>query len=274
MIAYQEEGPGKYASFTAWHANCLDAYKVMEPSTVSLVVTSPPYPGVDQPQDDYVTFLDPHDIVESHNFLYEVWSMCYKLLADEGRMAVNIYDIPQGAEGMVPNVAVTIDMCLRIGFVLREDYIWHKGASYRPPSGSWPLPKGVLSGNTYEHILVFQKPLQFSARKIDPSSYPEEVRELSKLDAQAGSWLNDPVWKIKADREARALGHPFPFPPELPERLIKLYTMVGDTVYDPFGGAGTTGIVAQRLGRKGIITELSKDYLDLIDTRTAQGSMF
>lgn len=272
-LIHEVNGPG-LGSFRAYWANCLSADQIIERSSVSLIVTSPPYPGVEQPTNNYVTFIDPSDIEESHRFLYKVWKMCFGLLADEGRMAINIYDIPRGPEGMVPNVAITTDICLNFGFVLREDYIWHKGAAYRPPSGSWPLPKGVLSGNTYEHILVFQKPLKFSQRRIDPGDYPENIKEASKLDKQAGDWLSDPIWKIKADREARKLGHPFPFPPELPERLIKLYTMVGDTVFDPFGGAGTTGIVAQKLERHGIITELSKDFLDLIDTRTAQGSMF
>lgn len=261
-------------SFRSYEGNCLGAPRVIERNTVSLIVTSPPYPGVEQPTEDYVTFKDPEDFRECHRFLGKVWKMCFGLLADEGRLAINIYDIPKGSEGMFCNVAQTILICQHLGFVLREDYIWHKGASYRPPSGSWPLPKGVLSGNTYEHILVFQKPLEYSRRRIDPGSYPEDIREASKLDAQAGSWLSDPVWKIKADREARALGHPFPFPPELPERLIKLYTMVGDVVFDPFGGAGTTGIVAQKLNRHGIITELSRNFLDLIDKRTAQQSLF
>lgn len=269
-----DDDASEHGSFKSYYGSCLKAPDVIERSTLSLIVTSPPYPGVEQPTDNYVTFLDPMAFMESHTFLGNVWKVCYDLLADLGRLAINIYDIPRGEEGMLPNVSITVDMCLRMGFVLREDYIWHKGASYRPPSGSWPLPKGVLSGNTYEHILVFQKPLQYSQRRIDPKDYPEDIRDASKLDKIAGDWLSDPVWKIKADREARKLGHPFPFPSELPERLIKLYTMVGDTVFDPFGGAGTTGIVAQRLGRHGIITELSKDFIDLIDKRTAQQTMF
>lgn len=272
-LVHDIPGPG-YGSFKAYHGNCLGIVDLVERSTVSLVVTSPPYPGVEQPTDNYVTFIDPMAFHECHAWLAQVWEACYHILADEGRLAVNIYDIPRGEEGMLPNVAYVISHCLNIGFVLREDFIWHKGVSYRPPVGSWPLPKGVLSGNTYEHILVFQKPLKFSARKIHPQDYPEEIRKASKLDEQASKWLADPVWKIKADREARKLGHPFPFPPELPERLIKLYTMASDTVFDPFGGAGTTGIVAQRLGRHGIVTELSRDFIDMIDVRTAQGQMF
>lgn len=266
------EGPG-LGSFKAYHMNCLDAPRIIEQSSVALIVTSPPYPGVPQPEDNYVTFPDPMDFKECHNFLDDVWRMCFHLLADEGRLVVNVYDIPQGPEGMYPNVARIVYGCLNVGFVKREDYIWHKGVSYRPPTGSWPLPKGVLSGNTYENMIVFQKPLKFQARRIRPEDYSEEIREASKLGKEASGWLADPVWKISADREARKLGHPFPFPKELPERFIKLYSMVSDVVFDPFGGAGTTGIVAHRLGRRGIITELSKPYLDLIDVRTAQGTL-
>ena len=272
-LTHHEEGPG-LGSFKAYYGNCLDAGKVIDRGSVSLVFTSPPYPGVDQPTDNYVTFPDPQDFNSFHDFLHDVWEVCYNLLADEGRLVVNIYDIPKGASGMYPNVARVIKDCLSIGYVLREDYIWHKGASYSPPVGSWPLPKGVLSGNTYEHMIVFQKPLQFAQRKINPKDYPENVKEASTLGATEHAWLMDPVWKIKADHEARKMGHPFPFPIELPERFIKLYTMATDTVFDPFGGAGTTALAAQKLGRHGVITELSKDFIDLIDVRTNQGSMF
>lgn len=272
-LVHDIEGPG-FGSFKAYHANCLDADKILERSSVSLVFTSPPYPGVDQPTDNYVTFPDPMDFNGFHDFLHNVWSVCYNVIADEGRLVVNIYDIPQGSAGMYPNVARVIKDCLSIGFVLREDYIWHKGASYSPPMGSWPLPKGVLSGNTYEHMIVFQKPLQFSQRKIRPQDYPEDVKKAATLGSEEHAWLMDPVWKIKADHEARKMGHPFPFPMELPERFIKLYSMPTDTVFDPFGGAGTTGLAAQKLGRHGVVTELSKDFIDLIDVRTAQRSMF
>lgn len=271
-LVHDEEGPGR-GSFKAWFGDCLATPQVIEQSTVSLIVTSPPYPGVPQPEDDYVTFIDPMAFKECHAFLKEVWRMCFYVLADEGRLVVNIYDIPTGAEGMYPNVAAVIKNCLSIGFVLRERYIWHKGVSYRPPKGSWPYPKGVLSGNTYEDMIVFQKPLKFSQRKQNPEDYPEDVRNDSKLPKEASSWLADPIWKIPADREARRLGHPFPFPRELPLRFIKLYTMQGDIVFDPFGGAGTTGIVARQLGRHGIITELSRPYIDMIDTRTAQQTL-
>lgn len=273
-LIHDDKVEGARGSFKSYWGNCLNAPEVIDYSSVSLIVTSPPYPGVEQPTDDYVTFPDPESFRDCHKFLGQVWTMCSTLLADEGRLAINIYDIPKGSDGMFVNVAQTILICQAIGLVLREDFIWDKGASYRPPSGSWPYPKGVLTANTYEHILVFQKPLKFKSRRIDPKDYPEDVKEASKLGKEEGEWLSNPVWKIKADREARTLGHPFPFPPELPERLIKLYTMVGDTVFDPFGGAGTTGIVAQKLGRHGIVTELSKPFLDMIDKRTAQGSFF
>lgn len=259
---------------TVYHGNCLDALKVEPRSSVSLIVTSPPYPGVDQPEPDYVTFPDPKNFTDAHDHLEKVWRVCYDLLEDLGRLAINLYDIPTGAEGMYPNVAVTISRCLRIGFVLRETIIWDKGAGYSPPSGSWPYPKGLLTANTYEPVLVFQKPLQFSQRRKDPSDYPKEIRDKSQLGAVEHEWLMNPVWKISADREGRALGHPFTFATELVERLIKLYTFYGDTILDPFLGSGTTVKVASTLGRNGVGFELSEKYINICKNRLAQGSLF
>lgn len=273
-MVHDDDDPNAFGSFKSYHANCLDADQVIEKSTLALTVTSPPYPGVEQPTDDYITFPDPESFRDCHEFLAEVWRVVFNLTADEGRLAVNIYDIPKGPSGMYCNVTQTILNCQKIGWVVREQFIWDKAAAYRAPSGSWPYPKGVLTANTYEPIILFQKPLQFSQRRIDPKDYPENIREASKLGKREGEWLNNPIWKVPADRIARKLGHPFPFPEEIPERLIRLYTMVGDTVFDPFGGAGTTGIVAQKLDRNGIVTELSRPFLDMIDKRTAQGALF
>jgi DNA modification methylase len=258
-----------------WQANCLDSGKVIERSSVDLVFTSPPYPGVPQPEEEYVTFRDPLDFNSFHDFLRDVWQVCYDLLADSGRLVVNIYDIPTGGEvGMYPNVARVVRDCLGIGFIKREDFIWHKGASYSPPTGSFPLPKGVLTANTYENNIVFQKPIQFKQRRKNPADYPAEIRAKSTLGKVEHGWLMDPVWKIKADTEARKLGHPFPFPRELPERFIKLYTMYGDSVFDPFVGSGTTALAAQKLGRMGLGTELADKYIAMLTKRTDQGSMF
>lgn len=248
--------------------SCLDAAQVVPQSSIGLVLTSPPYPGVDQPEDEYATFPDPKDWKASHDFLEEVWRMCFHLLEDTGWMAVNLYDIPTGETGMVPNVSETIRRCLGIGFVLRETYIWHKGMSYTPPKGSWPYPKGLLSANTYEPILIFQKPLQFKQRKRKgPSDYTEEQRARSALTSTERGWLMDPVWKITADREARALGHPFTYPVSLCERVIRLYSFAGDRVFDPFVGSGTTCEAARMHGRIGIGFELSDKYIQICKDR-------
>lgn len=257
-----------------WRANCLDAPKLIERSTVSLIITSPPYPGVPQPEGDYVTYPDPMDFNGFHDLLHDVWETCFILLEDLGRLCVNIYDIPTGASGMYPNVARVIKDCLNIGFVLREQYIWHKEASYSPPSGSWPYPKGVLSANTYEPILVFQKPLEFQQRRKDPSDYPKEIRDASELGKEEHDWLMDPVWRITADREGRKLGHPFTYPTELVRRLIRLYSFAGDIIFDPFLGSGTTVQVARDQGRLGYGTELSDKYVDICEKRFGQASLF
>lgn len=257
-----------------YQGDCRGLNTVVPRSSISLIITSPPYPGVPQPEPDYITFPNPKDFVAAHDILEQVWKECYNSLEDLGRLCINLYDIPTGAEGMFPNVAATVVRCLRLGFVLRETYIWHKGSSYSPPSGSWPLPKGLLSANTYEPILVFQKPLQFSQRRKDPSDYPKEIRTASTLGPTEHAWLMDPVWKISADREGRALGHPFTFPMELVERLVKLYSFVGDTVLDPFVGSGTTVKVAANLARMGVGFELSNKYIELCERRFSQGALF
>jgi len=251
------------------------ALEVMDRSSVGLVLTSPPYPGVDQPEDDYVTFPDPQAFNECHDFLQSVWRVCYEALEDLGWLIVNIYDIPKGESGMYPNVAATIKRCFEIGFVLRETYIWVKGASYSPPSGSWPYPKGLLSANTYEPCLVFQKPLKFSQRRRkQPSEYTEEQQKLSELGPTEHKWLMDPVWHIPAEREARKLGHPFTYPTELCERFIRLYSFAGDRVFDPFVGSGTTCEAARMHGRIGIGFELSDKYIDICKRRFSRQSLF
>lgn len=257
-----------------YQGNCLRALNVVTRGKVALIATSPPYPGVTQPEAEYVTFEDPLDFNASHDFLQEVWRVCYDLLEDTGRLCVNIYDIPSGAGGMYPNVSATIKRALDVGFVLREEYVWDKMAGYSPPSGSWPYPKGVLSANTFEFILVFQKPLAFSQRRVDPSSIPDAIKKASELGPTEHEWLMNSVWRISADRAGRSLGHPFTFPEDLIERLVKLYTFVGETVLDPFVGSGTTVFVAEKLDRQGIGFELSDKYIDICKGRFGQRGLF
>jgi DNA modification methylase len=255
--------------------DCLRALEVIPTSSISLVVTSPPYPGVDQPEAEYVTFPDPKAFNECHDFLQQVWGVFYDLLEDLGWCVINLYDIPTGETGMYPNVAATIKRALDVGFILRETYIWHKGSSYSPPHGSWPYPKGVLSANTYEPCLVFQKPLQFSQRRRKQASdYSEEQRQRSELGPTEHAWLMDPVWHLPAEREGRALGHPFTYPTELVERFVRLYSFAGDRVFDPFVGSGTTCEAARIHGRVGIGFELSDKYIDICKRRFTRQSLF
>ena len=259
----------------AWQANCLDAPKFIERSSLALTFTSPPYPGVEQPELEYATFEDPMDFNESHAFLKSVWEICFHLTQDGGHLVVNLYDTPQGASGMYPNVAATVRRCLEIGWVLRATYIWHKGATYSPPHGSFPYPKGVLSANTYEPCLLFQKPVQFKQRKQAPSEFPQAVKDASILGNEEHQWLMNPIWSIPADREGRKIAdHPFTFPTELPHRFIKLYTYAGELVFDPFLGSGTTAEAARKLNRIGIGTELSDKYAEGLIKRFSSQSLF
>lgn len=262
----------QHGSIQLFRGNCLNMTAILPRSKTSLIVTSPPYPGVNQPEENYATFPDPKEFNAAHDFLAQVWRECWDLLQDLGHLCINIYDIPAGAGGMYPNVAGVLRSCYEIGFVLREKFIWAKGASYSPPSGSWPYPKGVLAANTFEEILVFQKPLQFSQRKGDKAL--EGDREASKLGKEEHAWLMDPVWHISAEREGRGLGHPFTYPSEIVERLIRLYTFVNEWIVDPFVGSGTTLLAARKLGRMGYGFELSDKYIEIAKKRLSQRTMF
>lgn len=259
---------------TIYQMDSTDMGLVIPKASVSLIVTSPPYPGVPQPEPEYHTFPDPKDFNAAHAILRGIWQACYESLEDLGRLVINCYDIPTGDEGMFPNMVKITKDCLEIGFRKREEFIWDKGAGYSPPHGSWPYPKGVLAANTFEPCLVFQKPLQFSQRRKDPKDYPEEIREASKLGSVEHDWLMNPIWKITADREGRSMGHPFTFPEPLVERFVKLYTYEGDIILDPFMGSGTTAEVGRKLKRPAIGFELSDKYIEIMKKRFSRMSMF
>lgn len=258
-----------------YQGSCLDLLTVIPRSSVTLAIFSPPYPNVDQPEPDYVTFEEPQNFNSSHAFLTEVYRVVYGALQDGGRMVVNISNIHlPGNVGLAPNVAATIKNALQVGFVLREEFIWSKKVPEPLPAGSFPLPCGVLTAGTHESCLVFQKPVAFSQRVRDVSKIPEHIREKSLLGSDAHSWLRDSVWEIRPDNEGRKMGHPFTYPEELPKRFILLYSFYGDTVLDPFSGSGTTLKACQKYGRQGIGFELSDKYVNITKNRFAQASLF
>lgn len=224
-------------------------------NSVHLMVTSPPY-NVGKEYDRNLT-LD-----EYREFLTRVWAETRRVLVDGGRCCVNVANL--GRRPYIPLHAFVIEDMLGLGFRMRGEVIWSKEASSSPSTawGSWRSASNPTLRDTHEYILVFSKG-SFSRDKSDKESTVtrDEFLEFTKS-----------VWRFDAE-PARKVGHPAPFPVELPYRCIQLYTFKGDVVLDPFMGSGQTAIAALRAGRHFVGYETNVDYVKLSERRIAQDAL-
>ena len=222
-------------------------------SSVHLVVTSPPY-NVGKEYDANYT-LD-----EYLAFLQRVWREVHRVLVPGGRACVNIANL--GRKPYLPIHAFIIRDMLNLRFLMRGEIIWNKGGSASPSTawGSWCSPTNPTLRDVHEYILIFSKaeysrqaPKQRQAT-ISPDNFMEFTQSL---------------WTFPAV-SARSVGHPAPFPVELPHRLIQLYTFEGDIVLDPFMGSGQAAIAAIKNNRAYVGFEVESDYVHLAEKRINQ----
>lgn len=224
--------------------------------TVALMVTSPPY-NVGKEYDEDLT-LDAY-----LDLLHRVFTETYRALEAGGRVAVNVANL-----GRKPYLALNHHVARLledVGFLLRGEIIWQKakGAGGSCAWGSWQSAKNPTLRDLHEYIIVGCKESFSRQRKGDDSISKEDF-----MDATLS------VWNI-APASAKRVGHPAPFPVELPKRLIELYTFEGDLVLDPFMGAGATAIAAQQIDRHYVGYEISPEYrklaLSRIESATSGG---
>ena len=151
-------------------------------------------------------------------------------------------------------------MMIEIGFNMRGEIIWNKAASASPSTawGSWQSAANPTLRDIHEYILIFSK-----------GDYKREKgkKENTISKEQFMEWTKS-IWTMNAV-SAKKIGHPAPFPEELPFRLIQLYSFVGDVILDPFMGSGTTAIDALKSNRKFVGYDISQEYLDLAAKRIA-----
>ena len=219
-------------------------------NSVHLMVTSPPY-NVGKEYDDDLT-LD-----EYLSFLKRVWAETYRVLVPGGRACINIANL--GRKPYIPLHAFIIRDMLDIGFLMRGEIIWDKGASASSSTawGSWQSASNPTLRDTHEYILVFSKGI-FRREKID--GRPDTISKDEFLE------ITKSVWNFAAE-SARKIGHPAPFPIELPYRLIQLYTFSNEIVLDPFSGSGQTALAALKSGRHYVGYETNEEYLKLAEMR-------
>jgi len=221
-------------------------------SSVHLMVTSPPY-NVSKEYDQNFT------LEEYRSFLARVWKEVFRVLTTGGRACVNVANV--GRKPYIPLHSYVMQDMLEIGFKMRGEIIWNKGSSAGASTawGSWQSASNPTLRDVHEYILVFSKG-EFS-RNCD--SGKDTISRKEFLD------LTKSVWTFPTE-SARRVGHPSPFPVELPRRLIQLYSFKGDVVLDPFAGSGSTCIAALESGRKFVAYEINDSYAENARARLAK----
>jgi site-specific DNA-methyltransferase (adenine-specific) len=221
--------------------------------SVHLMVTSPPY-NVGKDYDEDLT------LEEYLEFLQRVWQEAHRVLVPGGRACINIANL--GRKPYIPLHAYIVQDMAKIGFLMRGEIIWNKASSASGSTawGSWCSPANPTLRDVHEYILIFSK-AGFSRKNLEKRRATitrEEFLEFTKS-----------VWNFPAVR-AKQVGHPAPFPIELPHRLIQLYTYEEEVILDPFMGSGQTAIAALTGNRRYLGYEIEADYVRLAEKRIRQ----
>jgi len=252
--------------------------KEVDDGSVNLIVTSPPYFDLknyrtSENHDEANQLGSPDNYDEYLNNLNAVWTECLRVLHPDGKLCINIMPIFLSGKETEYERRVTKTVISDIetfiystkSAFLHSLFIWDKRKSSRFSSfGSYPYPPNIFSTYPYEWIIVFSKKGK-RKQKVSP-----EIKEKSKLTQKEwADWAINSFWEM-APARASEVGHPAPFPEELPRRLIKLFSFWGDTVLDPFVGSGTTVKVAEKLGRNGIGYDINPEYIKLAEESSIQ----
>ncbi len=217
--------------------------------SIHLMVTSPPYNA----QKEYDQDLS---LEEYLSLLDRVWRETERVLVPGGRACINVANL--GRKPYIPLHSFIIEQMLSIGFLMRGEIIWDKAASASPSTawGSWLSASNPVLRDVHEYILVFSK---------EGFRRPKEDREDTIQKEDFLSWTKS-VWQMQAVR-AKHIGHPAPFPVELPHRCIQLYTYKNDVILDPFAGSGTTCLAARQDDRHFVGYEVNSAYYELAQSR-------
>ena len=258
-------------------ARAMDA---LPAESVHLVLTSPPYWTLKEYRDskgqmghieDYDVFLDELD---------KVWSHCYRALVPGGRLVCVVGDVclsrreNNGRHTVVPLHASIQERCRRIGYDNLAPIIWHKiaNAVYEVDNGG-----GGFLGKPYEPNSVIKNDIEFILMERKPGGYraPDvAARVLSVISGENHKKWFQQIWSGLTGASTRL--HPAPYPVELAERLVRMFSFVGDTVLDPFLGTGTTTVAAAKTGRNSIGFEVDEHYFEMAHKRIANeiGTLF
>ncbi len=230
---------------------------------VQLIVTSPPYWQLkDYGNSQQIGFN--HSYQEYINNLNLVWNECHRVLENGCRLCINIGDqfarsVYYGRYKIIPIRTEIIKFCETIGFDYMGAIIWQKVTTCNTTGGatimgSFPYPRNGILKLDYEFILIFKKP--GIAKSVN-----KNIKEKSKMTTEEWNQYFSGHWNFAGEKQVKHLAM---FPEELPRRLIKMFSFIGDTVLDPFLGSGTTTLAAKNLYRNSVGFEINADYLPII----------
>lgn len=247
---------------------------MVDSESVHLAVTSPPYFNLK----NYDTengghsgeqLGDINDYEQFNKLVDEVWENVYEKLVPGGRLCVVVGDVlrsrsDHGRHRVLPLHATIQEHATSIGFDSLAPIIWYKIGNASLETGGnarflgKPYEPGAVIKNDIEYILLFRKPGKYRSPTV-------AQRVLSTIEADAHQQMFRQLWDdINGERQT---DHPAPYPAELAERLIRMFSFTGDTVLDPFAGTGSTAVAAGRCGRNSVNVELEGEYVDIAAER-------
>jgi len=235
-------------------AGSCENMSIIPSNSIHLMITSPPY-NVSKDYDEDLS------LEEYLNLLKSAFTETYRVLVNGGRACINVANL--GRKPYIPLSDYISKIMIDIGYNMRGEIIWNKAASASPSTawGSWQSASNPTLRDIHEYILVFSKGDYKRIRKKDEMN--SKTNTISK--EQFMEWTKS-IWTMNAE-SARRIGHPAPFPEELPFRLIQLFSFKNDIILDPFMGSGTTAVASLKSERKYIGFDTDNEYIKLAEKR-------
>ncbi len=223
-------------------------------NSLHLMITSPPY----NVSKEYDQDLSLNEYLE---MLTKVFKETYRVLVNGGRSCINVANL--GRKPYIPLSDHISKIMIDIGFNMRGEIIWNKAASASPSTawGSWMSASNPTLRDIHEYILIFSK----GDYKREREKQDKDIKRNTISKDNFIEWTKS-IWTFNAE-SARRIGHPAPFPIDLPYRLIQLLSFTDDIILDPFMGSGTTGIAALQSNRKFFGFDTNQEYIDLAKKR-------
>ena len=249
------------------------AISALQPESVQLVLTSPPYWTLKEYRDSEAQLGHVEDYDQFLRELDRVWEHCFRALVPGGRLICVVGDVclsrreNGGRHTVVPLHASIQEHCRKLGFDNLAPIIWHKisNAVYEVENGS------TFLGKPYEPNAVIKNDIEFILMERKPGGYRSPdlaTKVLSLISAENHKRWFQQIWTGLTGASTKH--HPAPYPVELAERLIRMFSFAGDTVLDPFLGTGTTTVAAAKWGRNSIGIEVDAHYFSLAEKRIAR----